>query len=111
MEQRDINYDIEWREEASCIGMDTNDFFPERINKFNSPKLKTLAEMCEECKVRIDCFMEAAKYDYDGMWGGIHDKQRRKWMKHMGFIDVTREECEEFFAANTNLKVRSAGEK
>lgn len=95
---------LEWREDALCKGMCTNDFFPERINKFNSSKVKTIIKMCEECPVRIECFVEAANYDYDGMWGGILEKQRRSWMKYNGFVRITEKECKDFFNVNTNHK-------
>lgn len=91
-------YNPEYREHAACKGLVPRDFFPERITKVNLPRIRTLLQTCEGCSVRVDCLFEAVKMDYDGIWGGMPEKERRAWVKHMRkeFGEVTYHHCVEF---------------
>lgn len=81
--------DQKWRNEALCKGFQTEDFFPERINKTNIKKVRTLIKMCLECPVRIQCLHEACVNDHDGIWAGYTYKERISLARSLGHKDVT----------------------
>ena len=109
--QPDENFDEKWRMNASCKVMDSYNFFPERINKFNKEKILLIKKMCEKCPVQVDCFYEAIRGDYDGIWGGIEEKQRRAWMKYIGTLLITYDQCFNFLKENTNHKTIRSNEE
>lgn len=109
--QPDESFNEKWRSNAPCKGMDTNEFFPERINKFNKEKILLIKEMCSECPVRVECFYEAVRGDYDGIWAGTEEKQRRAWMKYIGTLNITYNQCFQFIKENTNHKTIRTNEE
>lgn len=61
-----------WVSEASCLGLDTNDFFPARGESCSA------ADVCQECPVREPCLLYAIiNRDECGIWGGTTALVRR----------------------------------
>ena len=62
-----------WQDEAKCIGIDSEIFFPDRDSRDVSYK-----KCCFDCPVRAECLEYALVYDQYGIWGGTTEKERRR---------------------------------
>ncbi|MEM9036962.1 MAG: WhiB family transcriptional regulator [Actinomycetota bacterium] len=63
-----------WWEQANCLGVDPDLFFPERGASTREAK-----EVCRGCVVREDCLEYAlAKGEKFGIWGGMSERERRR---------------------------------
>lgn len=62
-----------WRDQAECLGLDPDLFFPERGESTREAKA-----VCEDCVVREDCLEFAiANREKFGIWGGKSERERR----------------------------------
>lgn len=61
-----------WRDDAECLGMDTNIFFDkyEDDQKF----AKSVDSICGRCRVNKDCFAAGVSQKEWGVWGGVYLK-------------------------------------
>jgi hypothetical protein len=83
-----------WQDEAKCGGQKTSLFFD------NETKAKAF---CIGCPVMAECLEIALVYNYQGVWGGTTEKERRKLpIKDTRFL---REEYQESGFYNPALKV------
>jgi WhiB family redox-sensing transcriptional regulator len=65
---------LEWQDEANCLGVDPDLFFPERGASTREAK-----EVCRMCVVRTDCLEYAiANGEKFGVWGGLSERERRR---------------------------------
>lgn len=65
-----------WVEYASCKGMDTDLFFPERGKTHIAEK--TIKPLCKNCPVQQKCLNYAIDNDMkEGYFGGLSGAQRR----------------------------------
>jgi len=63
-----------WQEEANCLGVDPDLFFPERGASTREAKA-----VCAGCEVRVDCLEYAlANGEKFGIWGGLSERERRR---------------------------------
>lgn len=63
-----------WQDEANCLGVDPDLFFPERGASTREAK-----EVCKGCVVREDCLEYAlANGEKFGIWGGMSERERRR---------------------------------
>ena len=63
-----------WEDEANCIGVDPDLFFPERGESTREAK-----EFCLGCAVRLDCLEYAlVNGEKFGIWGGLSERERRR---------------------------------
>lgn len=63
-----------WQNQANCMGVDPDLFFPERGASTREAK-----EVCRGCVVREDCLEYAlANGEKFGIWGGLSERERRK---------------------------------
>jgi WhiB family transcriptional regulator, redox-sensing transcriptional regulator len=63
-----------WQEEANCLGVDPDLFFPERGASTREAK-----EVCRGCVVRESCLEYAlANGEKFGIWGGLSERERRR---------------------------------
>lgn len=72
-----------WKDEASCLGEDTNDFFDTYEDDIESRQL--IDKICRECPVRKICFAAAVSQKNTGVWGGVYFDQgdiSREFNKH-----------------------------
>lgn len=84
--------DHTWREDARCLGEDTEIFYPPR----DKQQYKTIADEAKvhcfgpgkksPCPVRMNCLWEAVvTEEQHGIWGGLSHRERnalvRKWQK------------------------------
>ena len=66
--------DRSWQDEANCLGVDPDLFFPERGASTREAK-----EVCRGCVVREDCLEYAlANGEKFGIWGGMSERERRR---------------------------------
>jgi len=66
--------DRSWQDEANCLGVDPDLFFPERGASTREAK-----EICRGCVVRIDCLEYAlVNGEKFGIWGGLSERERRR---------------------------------
>ena len=73
-----MNQNEKWKLEASCQGLDTELFFPEKGQELD-PMVK---KMCAACPVRIECLTYGTENQLLGSWGGLGPRARRTWNKH-----------------------------
>jgi len=63
-----------WQEQANCLGVDPDLFFPERGASTREAK-----EVCRGCVVQEDCLEFAlANGEKFGIWGGLSERERRR---------------------------------
>ena len=69
-----INLERGWQDQANCLGVDPDLFFPERGASTREAK-----EVCKGCIVRGECLeyalMNGEKF---GIWGGLSERERRR---------------------------------
>jgi len=66
--------DRQWQDQANCLGVDPDLFFPERGASTREAK-----EVCRGCVVKQDCLEFAlANGEKFGIWGGLSERERRK---------------------------------
>jgi WhiB family redox-sensing transcriptional regulator len=63
-----------WQDDANCLGVDPDLFFPERGASTREAK-----EVCRGCVVREECLEYAlANGEKFGIWGGLSERERRR---------------------------------
>jgi len=63
-----------WQDQANCLGVDPDLFFPERGASTREAK-----EVCRGCEVRTQCLDYAlANGEKFGIWGGLSERERRR---------------------------------
>ena len=66
--------DKRWQEQANCLGVDPDLFFPERGASTREAK-----SVCSNCEVRADCLEYAlVNGEKFGIWGGLSERERRR---------------------------------
>jgi hypothetical protein len=66
--------------QGSCVGIDTEMFFPETgVNT-----CQTIKKMCAECPVVQACLTYALHVEVDGIWAGTGTNQRRHLRRDLG---------------------------
>ena len=66
--------DKRWQEQANCLGVDPDLFFPERGASTLEAK-----SVCSNCEVRADCLEYAlVNGEKFGIWGGMSERERRR---------------------------------
>jgi WhiB family redox-sensing transcriptional regulator len=75
MLQPEIDADAKrWQENANCMGVDPDLFFPERGASTREAKA-----VCAGCEVRVECLEYAlANGEKFGIWGGLSERERRR---------------------------------
>ena len=73
-EQLELSADRAWQDQANCLGVDPDLFFPERGASTREAK-----EVCRGCVVRNDCLEYALDNgEKFGIWGGLSERERRR---------------------------------
>jgi len=73
-ETETINLERGWQDQANCLGVDPDLFFPERGASTREAK-----EVCKGCIVRGECLEYAlANGEKFGIWGGLSERERRR---------------------------------
>jgi WhiB family redox-sensing transcriptional regulator len=63
-----------WQDQANCLGVDPDLFFPERGASTREAK-----EVCRGCVVKNDCLEYALENgEKFGIWGGLSERERRR---------------------------------
>jgi WhiB family redox-sensing transcriptional regulator len=66
--------DHTWQDDANCLGVDPDLFFPERGASTREAK-----EVCRGCVVREECLEFALRNgEKFGIWGGLSERERRR---------------------------------
>jgi len=60
----------EWKDEASCLGLETNLFFDEYED--NEEIRPAIDKICSGCPVAKQCFAVGISQKEWGVWGGIY---------------------------------------
>lgn len=82
---------FDWQQQAACKGKPPSFFFldEEGIHSKNSYKA-----VCSDCPVKNSCLEISILEDFEGVWGGLTDKER--WLMYPeGYRQQLREEMEE----------------
>ena len=73
-EQLPASEDRSWQDQANCLGVDPDLFFPERGASTREAK-----EVCRGCEVRKQCLDYAMENgEKFGIWGGLSERERRR---------------------------------
>jgi WhiB family redox-sensing transcriptional regulator len=62
-------------EQANCLGVDPELFFP--VGQINATTEKTLNRICMKCEILNDCLNYALNVKVDGYWAGTTEAQRK----------------------------------
>ncbi|MFZ4515891.1 MAG: WhiB family transcriptional regulator [Acidimicrobiia bacterium] len=74
LQETEIEDAKRWQEQANCLGVDPDLFFPERGASTREAKA-----VCAGCEVRVDCLEYAlANGEKFGIWGGLSERERRR---------------------------------
>lgn len=66
--------EVGWQDQANCMGVDPDLFFPERGASTREAK-----EVCRGCVVRQECLEYALDHSEKfGIWGGMSERERRR---------------------------------
>ena len=66
--------ELQWQDQAACLGMDPDLFFPERGASTREAK-----SICNSCPVKVDCLEFALRNgEKFGIWGGMSERERRR---------------------------------
>ena len=92
--------DIEnWRADAKCIGLDTNNWYPPRDKDLYTVVADEAKGVClgkdgkPPCTVRIDCLLYAHNRDEEyGIWGGLSRRERNALARKADKHDMTLKE-------------------
>jgi WhiB family redox-sensing transcriptional regulator len=69
---------MEWREQAECLEVDPELFFPLTVSGPSTWQTAAAVEVCNRCAVRTKCLDWALANDvHHGVWGGVSEEQRR----------------------------------
>lgn len=69
-----VPFEENWQDNANCLGVDPDLFFPERGASTREAK-----EVCRGCCVREQCLEYALENgDKFGIWGGLSERERRR---------------------------------
>lgn len=69
-----VNQTFDWQGLAACIGKPSSYFFDDEEGIHARDEYEGL---CKRCPVRSMCLEDAIVYNYDGVWGGMTERQRR----------------------------------
>ena len=92
-----------WQDEANCLGVDANLFYPERGDHAAVMAAKAI---CAGCPVTAQCLEESAG-EKDGIFGGMSGRQRREYFKVHG-VGRACLQCGERFTARNVQHLRQA---
>lgn len=74
VEPESLSHERGWHDQANCLGVDPDLFFPERGASTREAK-----EVCKGCVVRGECLEYAlANGEKFGIWGGLSERERRR---------------------------------
>ena len=69
--------EMSWKERSLCAQTDPEAFFPEKGGSTREAK-----KVCVGCEVRAECLEYALAHDERfGIWGGLSERERRKFKK------------------------------
>lgn len=74
---------MSWQDNANCIGIDTEMFFPVADSGSYSSE-DYLRKMCNNCEVKKNCLDFALNNLVQGWWAGTVDSQRAKMRQQLG---------------------------
>lgn len=78
-----VEHELPWQARALCAQTDPEAFFPEKGGSTREAK-----KVCLSCDVREECLHYALDNDERfGIWGGLSERERRKYKKH-GAVSV-----------------------
>lgn len=76
-----------WQDEANCLGVDPDLFFPERGMDTREAK-----EVCRGCIVRESCLEYAlSNGEKFGIWGGLSERERRRLRRQRALSENSSE--------------------
>ena len=74
MRRNEDHSPLTWRDEANCLTVDPEIFFPVKGGSTVDAK-----KICDSCEVKVECLGYALQNNERfGVWGGLSDEERRK---------------------------------
>lgn len=86
-----MGYEFEWQRIAACKLKPSSYFFLDEEGAHHKESYRTV---CGSCPVKGTCLEQSLLHDYEGIWGGLTDKER--WLQYpASYRAQLREEMEE----------------
>lgn len=77
-----LNAKEPWQEQAACLGMDPDIFFPKQGESTQEAKA-----VCRRCPVKEECLeLCLSREEKGGIWGGTSQKERKPMRKERARI-------------------------
>lgn len=74
----DLARRVHWRDQAACLGLDTELFFPTGATGRALDQIEQAKAVCVCCPVAPECLEWALETSQDaGVWGGLSEEERR----------------------------------
>lgn len=74
-----VDKSTDWKDEAACKGLETNQFFPEKGFNTTAEEAKLI---CNRCSVKQKCLDYAlTNHIMQGVWGGKTGNQRKEYLR------------------------------
>lgn len=71
----------DWRQQANCLGVDPELFYPQRGGSkvLQAEQIREAKAVCASCVVRAQCLSAALeRQEEHGIWGGMSERERRR---------------------------------
>ena len=84
---QEIMEELRWMNEANCVSVDVEQFFPTDMNTMyeNKPYLKRI---CDNCDVLKECQEYSLRYAVQGWWGNTSEYQRKEKRRQLGIAPI-----------------------
>jgi WhiB family redox-sensing transcriptional regulator len=70
---------VSWRDEAACIGLDSDTFFYQESTGAAAKMARAAKAICKTCPVLRECGDYAIRTKQpNGIWGGMSERQRQQ---------------------------------
>lgn len=71
--------ELQWQEQALCVEVDSEIFFP---GKGDLSAARAAKRVCAMCEVRSECLDYSLRHnEIHGVWGGLTERQRREYKR------------------------------
>lgn len=78
---RPVDTGEDWRDQAACLGADTEQFFPPKTSRSDVNAVRV--KFCNRCPVQDECLATALRNGEYGVWGGRGEKVRQAMRRDM----------------------------
>lgn len=80
---------VDWHYDAECakLGINPEWYFDER----NTLGMRAVRSVCASCPVIVECIKDAYRHSDCGLWGGLTEAERHKYLPYLLDTSFSRE--------------------